>query len=204
VDDQTAKIHSKIVDWELFKDGACLQILTYLIVKARKTDTSFKGHRIARGEVRVGLRELMAACGETEARIKTRIGWMIDGRYITVRKIKSDGRNYGIIKLVNYNKHQTDVTPKSTATATAKTKAGNAEIRKQFVKPTVEEVAEYIKQRVAEGKPEVCADTFWHFYESKGWRVGNQPMKDWHCAIVTWEGKERSQTGAGQGGYFDD
>jgi hypothetical protein len=28
------------------------------------------------------------------------------------------------------------------------------------------------------------------FYASKGWKVGNQPMKDWKAAVRTWEQRE--------------
>lgn len=31
---------------------------------------------------------------------------------------------------------------------------------------------------------------FFDFYEAKGWRVGNQPMKDWQAAVRTWEDRE--------------
>ena len=30
------------------------------------------------------------------------------------------------------------------------------------------------------------AEAFCAFYESKGWRVGNQPMRSWKAACVTW------------------
>lgn len=58
--------------------------------------------------------------------------------------------------------------------------------RKRFVKPTTQEVDEYIAKMGYEGfdGEEFCA-----FYESKGWKVGHQPMKDWRSACVTWQKK---------------
>jgi len=53
----------------------------------------------------------------------------------------------------------------------------------KFQKPSVEEVRAYCKER----KNNVDADTFIDFYESKGWKVGNQSMKDWKAAVRTWE-----------------
>ena len=32
-----------------------------------------------------------------------------------------------------------------------------------------------------------------NFYESKGWKVGQTPMKNWRSAVVTWEKKQREQ-----------
>jgi len=55
--------------------------------------------------------------------------------------------------------------------------------RKQFVKPTVSEVAEYCKAR----NNGLDAESFVAFYDSKGWRIGNNPMKQWRAAVITWE-----------------
>jgi len=60
--------------------------------------------------------------------------------------------------------------------------------RAAFVRPTVEQVAEYVKER---GSP-VDPEAFVAFYESKGWKVGTAPMRNWKQAIITWE--KRSET----------
>lgn len=52
-----------------------------------------------------------------------------------------------------------------------------------FQEPTVEEVKAYCKQR----NNHVDAEEFVSFYASKGWLVGNQPMRDWRAAVCTWE-----------------
>ena len=54
---------------------------------------------------------------------------------------------------------------------------------KRFVKPTYEEVDAYCCQR----NNTVDAQAFIDFYDSKGWKVGNTPMKDWKAAVRTWE-----------------
>jgi hypothetical protein len=40
----------------------------------------------------------------------------------------------------------------------------------------------------------VDADAFVDFYESKGWLVGKNKMKDWKAAVRTWE-RNRDQQG---------
>ena len=60
------------------------------------------------------------------------------------------------------------------------------------MKPTLEEVAAYCKARGNTVDPEA----FWAFYESNGWKVGRNPMKDWQAAVRTWE--RRPQYGNGQ------
>ena len=37
------------------------------------------------------------------------------------------------------------------------------------------------------------AEKFWGYYESNGWRVGKNPMKNWHGACVTWQGKQNEK-----------
>lgn len=53
---------------------------------------------------------------------------------------------------------------------------------KRFTPPTVEEVREY----VTSNNYNVDADNFVDFYESKGWLVGKNKMKDWKAAVRTW------------------
>ena len=61
-----------------------------------------------------------------------------------------------------------------------------------FTPPTPDEVAAYCRER---GNA-VDAERFCDFYASKGWRIGNQPMKDWRAAVRTWE--KRGETQAAQ------
>ena len=62
--------------------------------------------------------------------------------------------------------------------------------RKRFTPPTVSEVSDYCKERGSNIDPE----QFVAFYASKGWKIGQSPMKDWKQAVITWE-KRRKQEG---------
>lgn len=57
--------------------------------------------------------------------------------------------------------------------------------RKNFVKPTVEEVRNYCIER----KNNVDPEKFIDFYEAKDWYIGKNKMKDWKAAVRTWEGR---------------
>lgn len=72
---------------------------------------------------------------------------------------------------------------------------GVAPTPKRFIKPTLEEVAAYCKER----KNNVDPQRFIDFYESKGWKVGNQPMKDWKACVRTWEKREGGGSAKGSG-----
>ena len=59
----------------------------------------------------------------------------------------------------------------------------NINNRGRFTPPTVNEVQEYCSERGNNIDPQ----TFIDFYESKGWMVGKNKMKDWKAAVRTWE-----------------
>lgn len=81
---------------------------------------------------------------------------------------------------------------------------GNVEIEKEieiekdinnkrsraFVPPTLEEVTAYCKER---GKG-VDPNKWYDFYQSKGWMIGKNKMKDWKAAVRTWEPKNIPET----------
>ena len=54
---------------------------------------------------------------------------------------------------------------------------------KRFVKPTIEEVADYCNER----NNDVDAEKFYDYYSSNGWKVGKNAMKDWKASVRTWE-----------------
>ena len=55
------------------------------------------------------------------------------------------------------------------------------------IPPTLEEVTAYCNERHNNIDPQ----TFIDFYESKGWYVGKNKMKDWKACIRTWERSDR-------------
>lgn len=65
----------------------------------------------------------------------------------------------------------------------------------RFTPPTMEEVAAYCSER----GNSVDAERFCSFYQSNGWKVGKNPMKDWKAAVRTWE-KRDAQSGNNQDG----
>ena len=55
--------------------------------------------------------------------------------------------------------------------------------RKRFIPPTLEEVKAYCQER----KNNIDAERFVDYYNSNGWMVGKNKMKDWKAAVRTWE-----------------
>lgn len=61
------------------------------------------------------------------------------------------------------------------------TKESNTK-RYVFIKPTIEDIEDYINEKGYR----VDAHKFYDYYESNGWKVGKNPMKDWKAAIRNW------------------
>ena len=59
----------------------------------------------------------------------------------------------------------------------------------KFIPPDLEEVRAYcLEQNYA-----INPDAFVAFYESKGWKIGKETMKDWKKAASTWEIREKER-----------
>jgi hypothetical protein len=84
---------------------------------------------------------------------------------------------------VNHNVPCVDNTEAKAEAYTEPKDNKDAKASSKFKKPTVFEVHEYCYER----KNTVDYMKFIDYYESNGWRVGKNPMKDWKAAIRTWE-----------------
>ena len=62
---------------------------------------------------------------------------------------------------------------------------------RNFVPPTLSEVKAYCQERNNGINPEQFID----FYESKGWFVGKNRMKDWKAAVRNWEQRRKEERG---------
>lgn len=59
----------------------------------------------------------------------------------------------------------------------------------KFVIPALEEVTDFIKEINALVDPE----EFYNYYQSNGWKVGRNPMKDWRAAVRQWSAKRKKE-----------
>lgn len=55
--------------------------------------------------------------------------------------------------------------------------------KRGFVKPTIEELRDYMNSIDMVD----VSNKFYDFYESKGWMIGKNKMKDWKSAVRTWK-----------------
>lgn len=55
--------------------------------------------------------------------------------------------------------------------------------------PTLDQIREYVYTENLMVDPE----RFFDYYESQGWKVGRNSMKDWKAAVRSWEAKEQER-----------
>jgi hypothetical protein len=69
-----------------------------------------------------------------------------------------------------------------------------------FSKPTITDINNYI----CENSYNVDGQKFFDFYESNGWRVGKNPMKDWKASIRTWARSDRKTSSSSSASIMTD
>ena len=116
-------------------------------------------------------------------------GWiseLVKHGYIQIRYTYKEGTKeieHRYIKIIKGGVNEKDIPPLK-KTLKDNTKITNTKItNKYFKKPTVEQIDFYCSER----KNKIDAFAFYDFYESKGWKVGKNKMKDWRAAVRTWE-----------------
>lgn len=60
---------------------------------------------------------------------------------------------------------------------------------KRFIKPSVNDIADYCNNN----NYNIDAERFYDYYESKGWKVGKAPMKDWKAAVRMWSRNNKQE-----------
>lgn len=111
----------------------------------------------------------------------------LEARWGNSKSIANDSKNIAIATdlIANDSKGIADKIREEENIKKENTLKGIKERSSRFSPPTVEEVRTYCSER----NNDVDAERFVNFYASKGWKVGQTPMKDWKAAVRTWERK---------------
>lgn len=99
-----------------------------------------------------------------------------DTPIIKNNNVNNENKDIVIESVVVSNEQQTLPTP-------TKEKKRRSSV---FVKPTLEECIAYANEKGFNWD----ASRFYNYYESNGWRVGRNPMKNWKAAMSSWNTKE--------------
>lgn len=83
--------------------------------------------------------------------------------------------------------------PKERSTEKRKVESGDKHCLEHATSMSIPTIDEVKLIAAKTGLPESEAEKFFHFYESKGWRVGKSPMKKWHSALAGWKTRWQQQ-----------
>lgn len=200
------KLHRWFLNWEWYSDLPVRVLFLHCLLKVNFKDTKWKGQVIKAGQFITSISSLSKETSLSQQQTRTALLKLKSTHEIT---IKTTSR-YSIITVNNWNKwqsgqHTIQQSSNKQSTTDEECKENNNKIYrgiKKFQKPTIEEIKSYCLER----KNSINPSQFFDYYESKGWLIGKNPMKDWKAAIRTWEqnkNKYNNNTTTEQEGEFD-
>ena len=203
------KLHKSIMDHWLWGDPVVIKAWLDLLLSVNYMDKKvlFNGRLITvkKGQIITSIRKLTERWGCTRRKANNIITMFAEDGMIDIKRDKGGT----LLTIVNYSIYQdvrdTDSTTESTTQDTTQgttqsTQHKNIKNYKEyknnregksraFTAPSIEEISIYCRERNNGVDPQ----TFYDFYESKGWFVGKNKMKDWKAAVRTWEKREKEK-----------
>ena len=83
-------------------------------------------------------------------------------------------------------RYQTDINSDTDTDKDKRIKRESKKRESRFQRPTLPQIQDYVFEKALNVDPE----RFFDYYESNGWRVGRNPMKDWKAALRNWSSKD--------------
>ena len=191
------KLHRSILNWEWYSDINTQAVFIYLLLNANWEDSRYRGHLVPKGSLIAGRKKISEDLNISERNVRTSLEHLKSTNEIAIQPTN----RFSIITIVNWEKYQgfdlevtnkvpnkmTNSRPTSDQQVTTYKEIKNIRNKENknniFTPPSLEDVQEYCKER----NNNVDAETFISFYESKGWMVGKNKMKDWKTCVRTWE-----------------
>ena len=195
--DTFIKLYRKFTEWEWYSDISTSRLFLHLILTVNWTDKKWQGICIERGS-RVASYQVLS----------TETGLSVKQARTAIKKLQSTGEvaikstnKYSVFTVKNYDlyqakgkqeagERQAEDKQRATTKESKEVKKEKNNNIKRFTPPTHEQVSTYCKER----KNTVDAERFLDFYESKGWMVGKNKMKDWKAAVRNWERSSKQET----------
>ena len=199
----------QLLDWRFAQFPYALALWVHLIMRANWRDGWFMGERIPRGSLATSMASLAE---QTGMEVHTVRKWL--------KRFEEDGQitrkttnRFTIINITNYRAFQdipeewyskqrseqngeqssnqdSEQTGEQSSNNRTK-KQSNKETKKQvFIRPSLDDVREYIAQNYLPVDPE----RFFDYYEANGWKIsGKSQMKDWKAAVRNWSHREQEK-----------
>ena len=212
------KLLRKLLDWEWYTDVVVFKLFVHLLLTVNHQPKKWRGITIEMGATVTSIASLAVGSGLSEQQVRTALLKLQSTGEITK---KSTNKNT-VILVVNYVLYQSFEEPiqeiqQQTEQQANQQSANNqptneqqtnnnkqeckndknvkndkkkSKVQTKFAKPSPEELQAFI----AENHLNVDAKDFLDFYDSNGWKVGRNAMKDWKAACRNWSRRENKKT----------
>lgn len=176
------KIHRQILNWEWYDDPNTFRVFIHLILKANHKEKKYKGIDLLAGSI-VTSREILAIeTGLTVQKIRTCLDRLKLTNEITI-KTSSQGTVIQVVKYKDYQLVANETTNKQPLNNhQTTTNKNDKKERSIFKAPSLEELNAFC----LENNLELNASDFLNYYDSNGWMVGKNKMKDWKATVRRW------------------
>lgn len=206
------KLYDKMLDWEWYGNTNVVRVFLHCLLKANYQQRVWQGVKIERGQFITSVASMSAELGLSPKQVRGALMKLERANNLAIK-----GTNkYSVITICNYDNYQSspDTKGQTKGRTTGKQKGeqqGNSNRyidnteeqnknttpngdskKKKFRKPSIEEIRDYILEY---GCYWVDAEIFFDYYESNGWKVGRNAMKDWKATIRTWANKDKKVNG---------
>ena len=195
------KLFRKMLTWEWYGDTNTTRLFLHILLKVNYEPSRYRGHEIGAGECVFGRKKWAKELGLSEQQVRTALSHLKSTNEITTKTTNK----FTIIHLENWEFWQISEGKSTTKTANkltnkqpttnqqVTTSKESKNVRKEevinirnLIPPTLEMVTEYVQENNYNVDPEAFMD----YYNSKGWMVGRNKMKDWQASVRTWSRNE--------------
>jgi hypothetical protein len=187
------------------RSPAIFKVAAFLMLKANFRDGLYRGIRIPRGSLVKSSGDIGAECGLSRKAVRHALD-VLEADEFLERSYPFGAKQVAMITICNYNKFQgmpasggakdgakqgakQGATIEEGKKGTSTEESTQARRSARFSPPSVDQVDAYCQER-SNG---INAEQFVSFYESRGWMIGKNKMKDWKAAVRTWEQRRKDQ-----------
>lgn len=173
------KLHKTLKDWEWYDDHNATRLLVHLLLSVNYEDKTWKGQTIKAGSCVTSWENLAKEIGLTVKQTRTAMAKLEASKEVA----RYATNKWQAITLVKWDKLQVECTKegKQMGKQRATTKEYK-EIKNIFKRPSVQEIEAYCLEK----KLNLNAQSFIDYYDSNGWKVGKNQMKDWKATVRRW------------------
>lgn len=206
------KLHRSLIEWEWWDDHNATRLLVCLLLSVNYEDKRWKGVLIKAGSMvlswdtlssksgltvkqcRIAMKKLEGA-GEVAREVTNRFQLVTLAKWEKLQAVDHEvGRPMGKQEgRQRAGKGQAEGRQRATTKESKEYKEGKEYKRggtKKFVPPTLQEVDDYVHLKNFQIDPE----RFIAYYESNGWMVGRNKMKDWKAAVRSWASRSKEKS----------